>query len=85
MGPGLHITKLALLINKEKEQFTMSSSQGTGSNGWYFRSFSIPPTGPSPDTYILLQIARQLPTSIMERVLQERYEEAAEEQQEEDR
>jgi len=47
-------------------------------------SFSVQPTGPSSDTFILLQIARQLPTDIMERVLQERFEEAAAEQQEED-
>ena len=38
--------------NKEKEQFTMNSSQGSGSGGWYFRSFSIQPTGPSADDFI---------------------------------
>jgi len=61
----------------------MNFSQGSGWSAGG-RSFQIQPTGPSADTFILLQIARQLPTSIMERVLQERFEEAAEEQQEED-
>jgi len=47
--------------------------------------YALPPSERVSDVVPpLLNIARQLPTSIMERVLQERYEEAAEEWQEED-
>ena len=51
----------------------MNSSQGSGAT-----VITGPNDGP------LLNVARQLPTAILERVLQERYEEAAGEWQEED-